>query len=307
MTAQALPATGLVPRRAGGPACSTASRAAEETLVATAGLGRRWLLVEVAGAWGPNAFTDSPVLDPGIGRRIVARAEHAGLRVVALRRPGRERGAPRWRWAVADTAPGAEQVVWGEAATPEQLLDVPLDGSTGTPSAEPVVLVCTHGRHDECCAVRGRSVAASLAQRHRAATWECSHLGGCRYAATLLLLPHGLHYGRVDDLDVEGVFEAYARGEVVLDGLRGRTAFSRVVQAAQDAARRRTGDLRVDSFAPRSVEPAGAGWRVVLEGEPPLEVAVEERRGGALLTTCAATTPVRVAHLAPREPRGNGA
>ena len=48
---------------------------------------------------------------------------------------------------------------------------------------EPMLLVCTHGVHDTCCAVRGRPVAAALARRWPEATWECSHVGGDRFAA----------------------------------------------------------------------------------------------------------------------------
>ena len=79
--------------------------------------GRRWLLLEVAAAWGPSAFRDSPLLDPALGARIERRAAADGFRLVAIRRPGRGRHADgtRWRWARVDSAPGAEGIVWGEA------------------------------------------------------------------------------------------------------------------------------------------------------------------------------------------------
>ncbi|HEY0717861.1 MAG TPA: hypothetical protein VGD68_09625, partial [Streptosporangiaceae bacterium] len=79
------------PRSAGGLACSTRSLEAGESVAGTASYGRRWLLLEVAGAWGPNAFRASPVLDPGLGPRIERRAADEGYRLVAIRRPGRAR------------------------------------------------------------------------------------------------------------------------------------------------------------------------------------------------------------------------
>ena len=106
------------------------------------------------------------MLDPEIGRAIVRRAEEGGLRLLAIRRPGRARRAGRWRWAIVDTGSGAESVRWGESATPEELLDDPFAEHAGTPSSDPIITVCAHGRHDECCAVRGRSVAADLAERY---------------------------------------------------------------------------------------------------------------------------------------------
>ena len=35
-----------------------------------------------------------------------------------------------------------------------------------TPHLDPVFAVCTHGRHDTCCAERGRPAAAALAGAH---------------------------------------------------------------------------------------------------------------------------------------------
>ena len=41
-------------------------------------------------------------------------------------------------------------------------------------------------------------MAALLAERDPDAVWECSHIGGDRFAATMLLFPHGINYGRAD-------------------------------------------------------------------------------------------------------------
>ena len=41
-----------------------------------------------------------------------------------------------------------------------------------------MVLVCTHGTRDACCAVRGRPIVAALARALPEQVWECTHLGG---------------------------------------------------------------------------------------------------------------------------------
>ena len=51
-------------------------------------------------------------------------------------------------------------------------------------------------------------VAARLATRYPEETWECSHLGGDRFAGTMVLLPHGVSYGWVDDGDAVTVADA---------------------------------------------------------------------------------------------------
>lgn len=280
---------------AGGPACSAASRQLHESIGATAAPGVRWLLVEVAGAWGWNAFSDSPVLDPQIGRALTARTHRAGVRVIAIRRPGRARGPVRWRWAVVDSRTGVEGVRWGEAASARELLDVPLDGSTGMHSDRPIIAVCTQGRHDECCAVRGRPVAALLAERYPEETWECSHIGGDRFAATMILFPHALTFGRMDDLDPVHTVEEYTAGRIAGGGFRGRANLPRVVQAAQIAAVESSGDRRLGAHTLLRLEERSGAWLVDLAGDPPLRVRVEGVQEGPLFSTCLATVPVTVA------------
>ena len=282
----------------GGPRCSTGSAMRGESMIATASAGRLWLLVEIASGWGWNAFTGSRSLDPEIGRALARRAEGAGFRVLAIRKPGRARRAVRWRWAIVDTAPGSESVRWGEAATPEELLDAPFEPGAGSPSDDPIFAVCAHGRHDECCAVRGRRVAADLAERYPDFTWECSHMGGDRFAATMLLFPHGLNYGRVDHADAPFIADEYLAGRIVPAHFRGRSSLPRPEQAAQHAAMLATGECRIDAHPTIGSVRTEDGWRVRVDG-PGGELTVDlvERLGDPLYTMCTATLPVRVRHL----------
>lgn len=282
----------------GGLRCSTGSAMRGESMIATASAGRHWLLVEVASGWGWNAFTGSRALDPELGRALARRAEQAGYRIVAIRKPGRARRAVRWRWALVDTAPGSESVRWGEVETPADLLEAPFQPGAGTPSDDPVFAVCAHGRHDECCAVRGRRVAADLAERYPDFTWECSHMGGDRFAATMLLFPHGLNYGRVDHADAPFIADEYLAGRVVPEHFRGRSALPRHEQAAQHAAMLATGDRRTDAHPTIDSTRTGDGWRVRVDSQSgPITVELVERLGDPLYTMCTATLPVRVRHL----------
>ncbi|ANF31075.1 hypothetical protein A0130_04715 [Leifsonia xyli] len=291
----------------GGPAgrvpawlpCSDRAIERGDRLAGTAGFGERWLLVEIESGWGRHAFFDSD-LDPALGARIVARAEAEGVRPLAIRRtrlraPDR-RDQSSWRWALVDSRAGTESIRWGRVNDPTELLDLPLDGSVGEPSAAPIYAVCTHARHDQCCAVRGRPVVEALAASHPELTWECSHLGGDRFAATMIVFPHGLHYGRVTADRAETVFERYAAGRVVPDLLRGRTSLTTVAQAAEAFARDDTGDDRIEAFRVVSERPHPHGWTVELDhGGDRLTVEVGERLSEPMLSTCAATLahPVR--------------
>src|SRR5205085_492850 len=55
---------------------------------------------------------------------------------------------------------------------------------------EPLWLACTHGVHDKCCARRGLPVYAALAALPDETAWQCSHMGGDRFAANVLCFPH---------------------------------------------------------------------------------------------------------------------
>jgi (2Fe-2S) ferredoxin len=122
----------------------------------------------------------------------------------------------------ADTREGAGWIRWGEFTEDAELLELPLDGSPGSPDPDPLYLVCSHGRHDPCCGNRGRPVVASLAARRPDRVWQTSHLGGCRFAPTVLVLPLGLMYGRVPTDAADDLVAATEAGEVLRDPFRGR-------------------------------------------------------------------------------------
>ncbi|PFK65638.1 sucrase ferredoxin, partial [Priestia megaterium] len=75
---------------------------------------------------------------------------------------------------------------------------VPALASPGMPGYPPVILVCAHGRHDPCCAVRGLPVGRALGERWPEQVWECSHIGGDRFAANVVVAPDGVYYGGLD-------------------------------------------------------------------------------------------------------------
>jgi hypothetical protein len=173
-----------------------------------------------------------------------------------------------------------------------ELVDVVADPAAGGHHDGPLYVVCTHGRHDTCCAVRGRPLAAAVAVDQPDRTWEASHVGGCRFAAAMVLLPHGIVLGDVPFTEGPAVAARYAAGLLPERWVRGRAALTPVVQAAQHHARLAAGTYGVDALRPVEIDGAGHGtWRVTF-ADPHVTVALRERRvetGRPL--TCAATMP----------------
>lgn len=273
--------------------CSDQSLARNDPMYGTASAGSTWVLLELCGAWGNSAFLDSPaIIDRELGLAIVRRVEKAGMRIAAIRRHGRRPSAPRWRWFIARSGPGSEAIHSGEVDDPRAYLELSLDGADGALSADPLVAICAHGRHDQCCAVRGRGATAAIAAEYPQITWECSHLGGDRFAATMLILPEGLCYGRVDSTDSAELVRLYLDGRLDNRFLRGRTSLPHAVQAAQYFARETSGDDRIAGLSPLAVDEQDDTVRVVLDGETgPIEVILRKELSEPLLSQCQARVP----------------
>jgi hypothetical protein len=285
----------------GWPRCSLAAGTAGDPLEGTAPQADRWLLVEHPGPWPPQALTALPadVTD--------ALSDWEG-RVVLVRRPGRARRATPRRWFRVDARPGQESVRTGTYGFESEL--VAAVDTPGKHHAGPLVLVCTHGRHDTCCAVRGRAVAAALAAADPEPVWECSHIGGCRFAPAVVLLPHGYALGGLDPADAPAALAAYRAGRLEPAAVRGRSAMPPAVQAAQHHARLATGatgvdDLRLVHVVRDDLPDGSTDWHVEL-ADPDCSVLLRERYvpAGRPLT-CAATTPGRMRIFELRKLRAN--
>jgi hypothetical protein len=137
----------------------------------------------------------------------------------------------------------------------EDLLEIDIHGSmdpgrapTSRALREPFYLVCTNGRRDPCCAQHGLPVFQTLRDSLGDHVWECSHVGGHRYAANVLLFPHGLYYGRIRQDQVGELLSAGRRGQLLLDNLRGRACYTPVVQAAEVLLRQQVVNVDLDAY-----------------------------------------------------------
>ena len=259
--------------------CTLAARARADEAFATAPPARRFLLLEVPGPWGVPDAVAAAGLRADVADAVRHRAGAAGARVLLVRRPGRHpapaEGEPR-RWAVVRLdAPGAPGgVTWGTWTGDDDLLAVDPAGSPPAGAADgaarPLALVCTHGRHDVCCAIEGRPVAALAAADPRIDVWECSHLGGDRFAANLLWLPSGLLLGGVTTETTAATLAAALAGRVPLESYRGRCGDPAAAQAAQWFVMRELGVDRPDLVVVESLRAAPP----VTDGAEPHMVAV---------------------------------
>jgi hypothetical protein len=272
--------------------CAAASLGRDESQLGTASTVKAFLLVENSGPWGTDALRDVR-LPEAVKRGLRSRSAAARVRPLLVRRhrgSGAERGIRVFAAYADPVTPWLETTV---LATPEQLLDLDIEAlgrgrSPGLePSNRPVFGVCSHGRHDACCAELGRPVAAALSSSHPDEAWEVSHIGGDRFAANVVVLPHGLYYGRVPVAGAAGLADRHHAGHLDLDLLRGRSGFPFAVQVAEVAVRREVGETRLDAVRLVSALWDGEESSVALDvGGTPYDVRVRRTAAEPQRLTC---------------------
>lgn len=265
------------------------SSSLSETMAGRAGHARGWLAVEHTGPWARDAVTD-------LLSSVLAGANLDGIRVVLIRRRASRAPSegPRtvfFAWS-AGHAPWIRQI--SISSLDELMQLVPLittdEPDLGSIPQLPVVLVCTHGKRDACCAEFGRPVHRAVKDRTDADVWECSHVGGDRFAANIVILPEGLHYSRLTPSTAALPIDAYLEGHIHLPHYRGRSSLTMAEQAAEHAIRVKTDTTQVNAIeiianadeAPSKVVTvtcATTRYQVTLREMPVLEDGVQHNCG----------------------------
>jgi hypothetical protein len=172
---------------------------------------------------------------------------------------------------VARSRESSASILKYEFSEYEQLLDLDLvsalaggSPSGATPWEAPLFLVCTHGKRDKCCAKFGIPIYKTIrALVEESCVWQCSHVGGDRFAANVVCFPDGIFYGHVTEETAQLIAKEYYERRIVLRNFRGRACYSFPVQAAEFFARRATGLRRIGDLKFLTYDPLKPNeWRV---------------------------------------------
>lgn len=259
--------------------CSLAWDDVDVPVWGTAKSARVIVAVEVAGAWGRD-----PVKETGL------RAP-SGVTLYVMRAVGRHAQTPSHARVFVSGGFGDEPWIVDGSLTAAEL-SVFLDGPVDDPARwedfglarrdEPVLLVCTNGKRDTCCAVRARPVALAAHEVAPDNVWEVSHIGGHRFAPTAIHLPSGQTFGRLEDGGACAVASASAGAETLDSAAaqlfrstthRGRVDLHPAAQVAETWWRERHPELPLRPLGglgePVQVD---GGWHVTLPDASTLEV-----------------------------------
>src|SRR6266508_1257190 len=229
--------------------CSSVSLALDEPLLGTASTVTSWMLVEQPGPWGEYALERNR-LPPDAAAAIRLRCRQHRIRAILIRRWGGfgPEGRRVYLAHTGEREPWLEAAVLPDPADLSALLDADLAAlgrggrpGLGEPMDRPLYLVCTNGGRDPCCAERGRPLFRALEPALADRIWECSHIGGDRFAGNLVCMPSGVYFGRVRPEEALSIARAHDEGRLDLDHYRGRTCYPFAVQAAESFLRRELG------------------------------------------------------------------
>lgn len=234
-----------------GGLCAVDSLSAEEPLYGTAAEADGWILIEYRGRWSGDAYKDSAI--PGAAKEKLKKIGKAvkGSRLQVVSQNGRrDEGISLFISRASDTDARLYEINLGSY---DDLLSLDVDSvfeGEKYERKEPLVIVCTNGERDTCCGKFGKPVfLEAAAGPHGPNVWQTNHIGGHRFAATFVCLPHGICYGRVrEGKKVDDVIDKYVRGEIDLGSLRGRSCYSAEAQAAEYFLRTETGKTGLSEF-----------------------------------------------------------
>lgn len=247
--------------------CCEYSERAGEQLFGTATRVNVWLALEYTRPWSGDAFATSDIPE------LVKQTLNGHLAAIPLSR----------LQLIRQPAPTAANITFFVAVSREtnpvlyrfQLsryedllsLDIPKIAS-GDPayaqyiSPNPLFLVCANGKKDISCAKYGRPAYDAMSQLLGESVWQCTHIGGHRFAGTAVFLPQGLCYGRLKAGDVAELITDFQQRQITLDHFRGLSFYDEPVQAADYFLRQQTGNRTLAAFRLANIRHEGERWIV---------------------------------------------
>lgn len=255
--------------------CAEQSREIEQPIFGTASEETTvWLLLEYNRPWAGRAVEDNDLPAPVQGWLAEQLAAIPQSRLVFIKHDSKKLASITFFVAIAREK---EQRLYRLTLDSyDDLLPLDLDPLlAGEPEQDknlvdhPIFLVCTNGKRDRCCTKFGLPVYKKLAAGKTVKTdqvWQCTHLGGHRYAAVTAVFPQGLYYRILDpDHDLNPLVAASENGKILLEGFRGRNCYPKVVQAADYFIRRLTDNRFVNGLSLVEAQEENGVWAVAFD------------------------------------------
>jgi hypothetical protein len=259
--------------------CAELSSQANEDPIGTASTHRSYVLVESPPPWAARA-TDSNFVPDNLKTLIQATTGSVQFLFFAG-----DRSQPRQpiRILLFNQADGLTNGYVSHRLQVQTMTDVApvvrdwLAGQlqTATVTDGRDLFVCTHGSHDKCCAKYGypfyRRATAIAAASGLAdiRIWQVSHIGGHRFAPTLIDFPEGRYYGGLDPTSFTAILHRTGDSRVLDRVYRGWGRLPRPAQILERELIRRHGwdwfQYKVDSQVQPGEDERGTHVRLICQ------------------------------------------
>ncbi len=249
--------------------CSVQSQQIAQEIIGTApGKTTAWLFLEYTGNWSARSV-DHNTLPTEVNDWLNQQAAQLSpSRVVFIKKSSEKPAVLNFYLAL--TGEKEQQLFHFPVDTYSQLFDLDLSQVATDPAAfsrylseETLYLVCTNSKRDQCCAKFGLPIFQAMNQMGGVSAWQCTHLGGHRYAPVVGVYPAGLYYRVMTPEDGAELVASVGRGEIRLHGFRGRNCYSEPVQAADYFLRQQTSAVQLNQYRVESAEQVADNWVVV--------------------------------------------
>lgn len=277
--------------------CSTLSRELGEQLFGSAPTHDVWLLLEYTQPWGAKVLPDSDLSNDIKARLNALLANIPKSNILFIKQQFKRVGKLAFYVALPhESHPRLYEFAlngYNDLLTLDVAAVAAQDSKYDAHwTHDPLYLVCVNARRDRCCAKYGLPLYRELAMQAGSRVWQCSHIGGHRFAPTTLFFPHGINYGRIEPGEAPTLADEYRHGRLNLERLRGRVCYDSVTQAADYYLRaqleldgidalRHTGTRALDSEKWRVQFQAGAETHAVELQKSPVGVETQNSCGAA--------------------------
>lgn len=285
--------------------CRDSSLAAGETMMGSAPHVNVWYLLEYMGNWSAKAVEDSD-LTVTVREWLDSQIRGVPNSRLLLIKQGEKSPADGFKFivVVARESNPSLHVIQVESYEDLLVLDMPGIISDNIAykyirSDEPLFLVCTNGERDIACGLHGTRVYEAMSEYAGESVWQTTHLGGHRFAANVIAMPHGLFYGRVTENEARQLIDEYRQKRILLSHLRGRSGYTAFEQAAEYFARTELQLPAIEDLQRvASTRVGDAAWvtqfRRTADGNVHQVRIQHETLETPVLTKSAATTPEKV-------------
>jgi hypothetical protein len=216
-----------------------------DVLIATAAYADTFILIEAPQPWNKPALSSPSVpsalrqvletwmdFNPRLRVHLIADTQtphRSSRRILIFQQPmGLAQGYDGWEIQVDDSTQIAETLA--RFFRGDQVGQYPISPT------QRHLLICTHARHNQCCGMYGYpfyvDALETLKQLNLSHVhiWQISHIGGHRFAPTLIDFPHGRYYGKLDHPTLLTLLKQDGAIAPLLSRYRGYSLFSKPLQ-----------------------------------------------------------------------------